>query len=346
MPGVPEDNDDDGYPGTVISFMFDEEDTSSSLTVLYQNLRIHIDISLENLEDSCLISNQYMMYLGIARDGDCGNLNDLTVEDFFTWILRGCAAQFTQLATPLEPSTASLHDCIHPTTYHFTLRATTSDRFTVIQENDTTPGMGARIPNDLCSPWRSYKPSDVRVRADPFEEILSCRKVTLGGPDPVFFKSYRWCDSRLAKRELDAYKKIDAADLGDLRISRLHGLVREDDQLLFGLLLSYIDGQPLTHAIGPDVPQPLLQQWVEQITLVVTRLHEAGIVWGDAKPDNVLIDASNDAWIIDFGGGDTEGWVDSDLAGTKEGDAQGLSRIVEFLQKSAEATLRENDPDL
>lgn len=102
---------------------------------------------------------------------------------------------------------------------------------------------------------------------------------------------------------------------------------------------SYIDGQPLTHAIVPSVPQPLLQQWVEQITLVVTWLHEAGIVWGDAKPDNVLIDASKDAWIIDFGGGYTEGWVDPDLAGTEEGDNQGLYRIVEFLQKSAEATL-------
>jgi hypothetical protein len=339
MPGVLEDNDDDGYPGTVIDFMFSGADTSSSLTVLYQNLRVHIDISLKDLKGSCLISDQYMVFLGIARDGGCGDLNDLTVEDFFTWILRGCAAQFTQLATPLEPSTASLHDCIHPRTCHFTLHATGSDKFTLIQEDDTTPGMGARVPKHLCSPWRSYKPSDVRVCADPFEEILSCRKVTLGGPDLMFFKSYRYCDSRLAKRELDAYKKIDAADLGNLKISRLHGLVREDDRRLFGLLLSYIDGQPLTHAIIPGVPQPLLQQWVEQITLVVTQLHEAGIVWGDAKPDNVLIDASNDAWIIDFGGGYTEGWVDSDLAGTEEGDNQGLYRIVEFLQKSAEATL-------
>ena len=46
----------------------------------------------------------------------------------------------------------------------------------------------------------------------------------------MFFKSYRYCDSILAECELDAYEKIDAADLGDLAILRLHGLVREDDR--------------------------------------------------------------------------------------------------------------------
>jgi serine/threonine protein kinase len=60
-------------------------------------------------------------------------------------------------------------------------------------------------------------------------------------------------------------------------------------------------------------------------------LHEAGIIWGDAKAPNILIDAHNNPWIVDFGGSYTPGWVEKDLAGTIEGDMQGLSRIVDYI---------------
>jgi len=32
------------------------------------------------------------------------------------------------------------------------------------------------------------------------------------------------------------------------------------------------------------------------------QLHEAGIVSGDARLENVLVDGNDDAWIVDFGG--------------------------------------------
>jgi Ser/Thr protein kinase RdoA (MazF antagonist) len=38
-------------------------------------------------------------------------------------------------------------------------------------------------------------------------------------------------------------------------------------------------------------------------------LHNKGRVWGDAKPDNVLIRENGDVVLIDFGGGFTLGWV-------------------------------------
>lgn len=69
-----------------------------------------------------------------------------------------------------------------------------------------------------------------------------------------------------------------------------------------------------------------------------SRLHRStapcwnsGIIWGDAKPDNVLIDSNQDAWVVDFGGGYTEGWVPKQLAETMEGDRHGLEKIVEFI---------------
>jgi tRNA A-37 threonylcarbamoyl transferase component Bud32 len=63
----------------------------------------------------------------------------------------------------------------------------------------------------------------------------------------------------------------------------------------------------------------------------LTQLHEAGIVWGDAKPDNALIDKNDDAWIIDFGGGYTQGFVEREKARTIEGGLQGLEKTVEYV---------------
>jgi hypothetical protein len=68
------------------------------------------------------------------------------------------------------------------------------------------------------------------------------------------------------------------------------------------------------------------------------KLHEAGVVWGDVKAANVLIDKDNNAWIIGFGGGCTEGWVDCEKAGTVEGDLQGLANIMDFISNEEART--------
>jgi Ser/Thr protein kinase RdoA (MazF antagonist) len=68
-----------------------------------------------------------------------------------------------------------------------------------------------------------------------------------------------------------------------------------------------------------------------QLRHLINQLHAASIVWGDAKPDNVLINKNADAWVIDFGGGYTEGWVPTELTGTVEGDLHALEKIVEFV---------------
>lgn len=60
-------------------------------------------------------------------------------------------------------------------------------------------------------------------------------------------------------------------------------------------------------------------------------LHYQSIIWGDAKADNILIDTQDNAWIIDFGGSYTLGWVDAEKAGTIEGDMQGLAKIMDII---------------
>ena len=60
--------------------------------------------------------------------------------------------------------------------------------------------------------------------------------------------------------------------------------------------------------------------------MLVEKFHANDIVWGDVKTGNVVIDSAGDAWLLDFGGGSTKGWVDSDKTETVEGDLQGLER--------------------
>ena len=60
-------------------------------------------------------------------------------------------------------------------------------------------------------------------------------------------------------------------------------------------------------------------------------LHKRGFVWGDVSPNNMIIDEDENVWIIDFGGGYTEGWVEPRTGRRRRGDLQGLERIKEYL---------------
>jgi serine/threonine protein kinase len=140
---------------------------------------------------------------------------------------------------------------------------------------------------------------------------------------------------RDALHELNAYLRIDQLKVEDgLRVPRILGFVQgEDCSSYMGLLLSYIDcdSRTLEGAVRADTPKHLRQRWADQVSSTLKHLHEAGIVWGDAKAANVLVNTNMDAWIMDFGGGFTEGWVEREKAGTVEGDIQGLAKIVDYI---------------
>lgn len=74
---------------------------------------------------------------------------------------------------------------------------------------------------------------------------------------------------------------------------------------------------------------------MNQIHAAVSGLHDAGIIWGDVKAENVLIDQDSNAWVTDFGGGYTKGWVDKEMAETMERDRMGMAKLREFVFPAA-----------
>jgi hypothetical protein len=81
-----------------------------------------------------------------------------------------------------------------------------------------------------------------------------------------------------------------------------------------------------------NITQAQKDKWARQIEHTLKALHNKNILWVDMKTSNVLIDdTTDDAWVVDFGGGNTFGWVDRELAGMVEGDFQGMEKIKGFL---------------
>ncbi|KAK4663431.1 hypothetical protein QC763_0098480 [Podospora pseudopauciseta] len=224
---------------------------------------------------------------------------------------------------------------------------------------------GEYITNNFLQPYLSpllnsklnkYSSRQVQVLAQTPQLVPS--RVLVDGT-VYFFKP--WISGQVhGYHELQSYRKILADTeaspplLADARICRLYGLIidNDDDVLqhypldngeeghsgtrLVGLLLTYIENRGTLKDLAPwsdDCTNEDRLRWSGQIHYSVEYLHNAGVIWGDAKPQNVLIDMEGDAWLIDFGGSYTPGWVDEDKQETVEGDRQGVQRIDAWLTK-------------
>ncbi|KAF5629990.1 kinase-like (PK-like) [Fusarium tjaetaba] len=145
-----------------------------------------------------------------------------------------------------------------------------------------------------------------------------------------------------AQRELDCLWKIMISPhAASIRVPKLLGLISTPaNGNTIGFLEDYI---PVSEAwelstLGKiddvsTIDESRRKKWASQVQGTVDLLHEIGIVWGHGKASSVLIHReTDDAWVIDFGGGWTEGWVDEELSGTVKGDEMAVKKIFEYLQ--------------
>ncbi|KAM6511302.1 hypothetical protein FALCPG4_016304 [Fusarium falciforme] len=141
-------------------------------------------------------------------------------------------------------------------------------------------------------------------------------------PDqPLFFKEGLKDHGHLREMELLGQIARSRKFESPWKILKLVGLVVWDDDpnYMMGLLMEYIDGKTLRER-PRGAPDVLKTKWIDQVEATLRRLHEVGIVWGDVKPDNAMIDVSEDAVLVDFGGGYTPEYIPHELQQTLQGD--------------------------
>ncbi|PNP80432.1 hypothetical protein FNYG_06031 [Fusarium nygamai] len=319
---------------SVIQFTFSDRNTDSELVVMCNDKCFVICLSADTFSKSPKLKERYLFFLQVAEEFE---LDGVTVEDFWDWIVDPLLPIFEELPTPDPAAPQTLDGFFNPETFVYTLQVVSDERIPQLDRDaEHQSPFGIFVPDEICAPWKSFDPSEVQIC---HEKVFgppshTPRKVLLNDGTIAFLKLARRGDTQSLKNELDTYGKIDRAQLDNkTRISRLHGLVRNNDGVTFGLLLTYIDCKRVTLscAVKPGTEVSLRERWAAQVQESIGQLHDAGIAWGDAKTDNILIDVNKDAWLIDFGGGYTEGWVPKTLAGTMEGDRVALEKILEYI---------------
>ena len=246
---------------------------------------------------------------------------------------------FARLAPPVatEARLANLHSLLYPETV--SLRFATINGKAEILEQDFHAEQNYPLPlvkvNNLGLPKYSSKDIQVLEKIQGQGEIT---RVLVGGQERCC-KTGEPFNQEAVEREFDCLWKIARSQHAlSIRVPKLTGLVTSaDNGQTIGILEEYIptdlkDLPTLREVDTAIVAYSRRKKWASQIQEMVDLLHNIGVVWGDGKPHNVLIHRdTDDAWLIDFGGSWTDGWVDEELIETPEGDNQAVGRILNFL---------------
>ncbi|KAK6829349.1 hypothetical protein PG989_005836 [Apiospora arundinis] len=326
----------------------DTEDDCDLIIRTDNGRAFYCQISPSRFQRSPKILEQYLKCVNILRSGE-EEIDQFYEEDAYEWLTK----PFEPLITKLSPSTLrlprnqspTLSQYLYPPYFVCSLEATDEKMQATRLENQThgwsEPFIAVDDPfiSDLNSWTQIYHPSDVELRYDRPQDTLIKRptKVAItdevGGRVTCFFKRFELSFGPAhAKREIMTLKTIaQIPGPPEAWVCRLRGVVK-DRNYLIGMLFSWINIKgPLSETRAAQSSIALRRRWIDQITRSVTTLHQNHIIWGDAKAGNVLVDEDDNAWIVDFGGSYTDGWVDPRMAGTVAGDEQGLARIWEAL---------------
>ncbi|GKZ24855.1 hypothetical protein AbraIFM66951_001700 [Aspergillus brasiliensis] len=333
------------YPRyTLGPFWSSKRNKDSQLNVFVSDKHFQIELEACNFQKLPALLADYLRFLQRLEpdylpesDEDFGD----PLEELADWALRSFKPIFQQIPRLNTCQTYTLHNCLFPEVFHYSLVADGGNLVPVFLDNIGRERlMGALLPESEQVHYSAipvYRPDEIEVPISLESSALPAvpRKVYINGQQLAFLKSVGAGDVNSTCRELKAYAKIQSTSFSEaINTCRLLGIVQiPSSGRTVGLLLSYIACDNRTLLCTGKDPQyaSLRQKWLGQVTRSIERLHSCGVVWGDVKPDNVLINLQGDAYLIDFGGGYTKGWVDAELANTPEGDLQGLQRLSRFL---------------
>jgi hypothetical protein len=320
-------------------------DDDSMFTVRRNGKLFYIRVSPSQFVDSPETTSKYMSYLELLRSGE-QTLGDILDTDVFEWVTRPFLPLFDEHAP--SPAPPDRHSNIRVTLrQHLLPDFFVFDLYFIKERPQPRQVLMNKPPYVVSNVWLDeeflddvetwsalYDPANIILSFDDARDALfkPPQKVLVdSGQTACFFK--RCHSPAQTKAELQTYKKIAATNLdARLCVCRLHGVVLDDDGFIAGLLLIYIDGRPLSTLVDPQHPSASTRRrWFSQISVTLAELHKIGVTWGDVKVDNVLVDRGGRAWIIDFGGGYTRGWVDSQMAGTVDGDLAGMAKLREYI---------------
>lgn len=321
----------------VINFTFSCHNTDSQLVIMCNQARYVLQLSEANFDASPQLLQRYIFFLQVAENFEH---DGYTVDDFYDWAAEPLFPIFHAIKkTSSDACKRSVQDFLDPETHHYKICGVKEKLIAkpMPPGRNNASRYGTPLGEEHYTQWPSYLPSEVWI--DQLNEgrvpTHVPRRVLLPNGTKAFLKLMRLGDNWSLRQEVLKYKAIQEASLDpSLCVSRLLGVVKDGTGLVYGLLLTNVDcgGTTLSCAVRPETPNAVKDRWITQIREALRQLHSAGISWGDAKPGNVLVDRNMNTWLVDFGGGYTEGWVPKERADTIEGDLVGLEKIEQFVK--------------
>jgi hypothetical protein len=327
---------EDVPPWCVSNFEFDDED--ASFAIRCNGKLFYIDVSAEDLGDWSG-KQEFLQLLQDASD-------DFDAEESLYDLISGpCIPLFRTYALVAEVTNPfTLQKYYAPEVLTFKLVGDGNDVKAVrcTENHQKTAKLAPQIALSEISDSSKVLHLDASTitiipRDGPEADVTSDNPSTVSVDDTAtryHFKAVQDLSSFL--REFGILLRLKEARLNKkYRLPTIHSLVHysNDPNCILGILLDHIDNErTLADWIETCKPSGALRErWNRQIRDTVRALHRNGIIWGDVKPDNVLIDREHNTWLIDFGGGFNSGYVDEDVMETVEGDWQGVSRMAEAL---------------
>jgi eukaryotic-like serine/threonine-protein kinase len=144
---------------------------------------------------------------------------------------------------------------------------------------------------------------DELIGQGAFSEVYRARDMTLDRS--VALKILR--PGTVIDLEYVLHEARTAAKIDHPNICTIYGVAEEDGVPLIAMQL--VDGRTLTEILGQEGPMDLddVRRMGRQIASAMAACHARGVVHGDVKPGNVMIDDSGLPLILDFGIATSEG---------------------------------------